>query len=374
MVRRMIIMLIAVGLVFAGIFGFQKFRAQKIHEAMAAMGNAPQTISTVTAKTARWPSSLDAVGTVRAINGANLSFQVAGIVSAIHFKSGADVAENAPLIDLEASDDIAHLQALQATMDLAKSNFARDSKLTSDAITAQALETDRMTLQNDEAQVAQQQVLVSYKRLHAPFAGRLGIRQVDLGQFVAASAPVVALQQLDPIFVDFFLPQQKLGKLEVGQKATATLDSGAQTFTGRLTAINSLVDSATRNVKVRAQFENPKHVLLPGMFVRVDINVGEPQPHVILPQTAIAYNSYGDIVYLIERRGGSANGRPQLFVRQTFVTTGPTRGDQVAVLSGVKDGDVVASAGQVKLRDGAPVVVSNKVEPLDNPHPTPPDE
>jgi len=374
--KRMIIMLVLTGLVLGAVFGFQAFKSVMIAKFMATLSNPPQTVSTIVAASQDWQSQLEAVGSLRAVNGANLSGQVAGIVSAVHFESGADVKKGALLLELQAEDDKAHLEALKATASLAKITFERDSNLVkTNAVSQQTVDTDKGNLQNAEALVAQQQALVDYKSISAPFSGRLGIRQVDLGQYLAAGTTIVTLQQLDPIFVDFYLPQQALSQIKVGQDVMGKVDTYPnKTFAGKIAAINSLVDTATRNVQVRATLVNHENLLLPGMFATIDIDTAAPQKFVTLPQTAIAYNSYGNIVYLVDDKGKDDKGQPQLAARQTFVTTGATRGDQVAVLTGVKDGDVVVTAGQVKLRNGSPVLVNNTIQPPNDPNPKPADK
>jgi membrane fusion protein, multidrug efflux system len=375
MLKRMVIMLVSVALTFGAVFGFLAFKARMISRIMAAQSNPPQAVSTAVVALAQWQPRLEAVGSARAVNGANLSSQISGIVSAIHFESGADVRHGTPLVDLIAEDDIAHLEALKATTELARLTYERDQRLVrTKAISEQTVDTDKWTLKNDEAQVAQQQALVDYKSIKAPFSGRLGIRQVDLGQFLAAGTTVVTLQQLDPIYVDFFLPEQALAQIKVGQHVAAKIDAyPSHAFDGAISAINSLVDVATRNVQIRATFKNPDSRLLPGMFATVDIDVGSTQRLVTLPQTAIAYNSYGNIVFLVEEKGKDAASKPLLVARQTFVTTGETRGDQVSILSGVKEGDTVVTAGQMKLRNDTPLVVNNAVQPLNDPNPQPVD-
>ena len=376
MLKRMLIMLIAVALVFGAVFGFEAFKNKMIKQFISGLSNPPQTVSTIVAKSQTWSSTLEAVGSARAINGVNLSAQVAGTVAAIHFESDSDVKQGTPLLELSAADDIAHLDALKATTELARITYERDKTLLSTkAVSQQTVDSDKWALANDEAQVAQQQALVEYKFIKAPFAGRIGIRLVDLGQYIAAGTTIAALQQLDPIYVDFYLPQQSLAKIKVSQQVTAKVDTyPGMNFSGEISAINSLVDTATRNVQVRATLKNPDGKLLPGMFITVDIDVGTPQSHVTLPQTAIAYNSYGNIVYVVEDKGKDAKGQPQLSAKQTFVTTGATRGDQVAVLTGIKDGDTVVTAGQVKLRNGTPLIINNAVQPSNNPNPKPVDQ
>lgn len=363
MFRRMAIMLVAVGLVFAAVFGFEAFRARMIQKAIAGLRNPPQAVSTITAGPQQWQDRLNAVGSTRAEKGADLSPQVAGIVKAIHFQSGEKVEQGTLLVELEDADDVAHLHALQATVELALLNYSRDINLRkTDAVSQQTADTDLATLKNNQAQVAQQQALVGYKSIHAPFAGRLGIRQVDLGQYIAPGTPIATLQQLDPIFVDFYLPQQDLAKIKVGQAVTAKVDTYPdQIFAGNIMAINPLVQAASRNVQVRAAFKNPGEKLLPGMFATVEIDVGAPKDYVTLPSTAIYYNSYGNVAYLIEDAGKDEAGQERKTAHQVFVKTGQTRGDQVAVLDGVKPGDVVVTAGQNKLHNGSPVRINNEV-------------
>jgi membrane fusion protein (multidrug efflux system) len=362
MFRRMAIMLVLVGAAFAAIFGFQAFKARMIQKAISGLRNPPQTVSTITAATQSWQQRLEAVGSARADKGAGLSAQVSGIVKAIHFQSGAKVKKGTLLVELEAADDIAHLEALKAMEALAQLNYDRDSQLLkTDAVSKQTAETDLATLKSNQAQVAQQQALVGYKSITAPFSGRLGIRQVDLGQYIAPGTPIVTLQQLDPIFVDFYLPQQSLAEIKVGQAVTAEVDTWPDLkFAGKILAIDPLVNTASRNVQVRATFGNPDEKLLPGMFVTVDVDVGAPQHYVTLPKTAIYYNSYGDIAYVVKEEG-ETSGEKQYVAQQVFVKTGDTRGDQVAVLSGIEPGDVVVSAGQNKLHNGSPVKIDNKI-------------
>ncbi|OKO89762.1 RND transporter [Bradyrhizobium sp. NAS80.1] len=363
MLRRMAIMLVAVGLVLGSVFGFEAFRARMIQKSIAGLRNPPQTVSTIAAGTQRWQDRLEAVGSTRAEKGADLSPQVAGTVKAIHFQSGEEVEQGTLLVELEDADDVAHLHALEAMTALAQLNYDRDVRLLkSQSVSQQTADTDLATLKNDQAQVAQQQALVGYKSIRAPFSGRIGIRQVDLGQYIAPGTPIVTLQKLDPIFVDFYLPQQDLAKIRVGQPVIAKVDTYPdQNFTGTIMAINSLVNAATRNVQVRATFKNPDEKLLPGMFATVDIDVGTQKDYVTLPKTAIYYNAYGDIAYLIEDAGRDESGHDQKIAHQVFVKTGQTRGDQVAVLAGIEPCDVVVTAGQNKLHNGSRVRINNEV-------------
>lgn len=256
---------------------------------------------------------------------------------------------------------MAHLDALKASAQLAQLNYDRDRSLNSNAVTRQQVDTDLATMKNDQAQVAEQQALVDYKSIRAPFSGRLGIRQVDLGEYVAPGTPLVTIQQINPIYVDFYLAQKSIASIEVGQPVKVTVDAfPGMTFAGKISSINSLVDTATRTIQVRARVDNSHEKLLPGMFVNVEIDVGQPRRYITLPKTAITFNSYGDIAYLIE---GKEEGKTDGTAHQTFVKTGPTRGDQIAILDGIKAGDVVITAGQMKLHNGSPVTINNAVQP-----------
>jgi membrane fusion protein (multidrug efflux system) len=370
MIKRMIIMLLGVGIVLGGFFWFQNFKAGIIKHVMAAMANPAQTVSTVTAGYQDWQQHLDAVGSLRAVNGADLSLEVAGIVDAIHFQSGDDVAAGTVLLKLRANDDDAKLKALQASADLAQVTYDRDLRqFKALAISQATLDTDNYNLKNARALVAEQQAAVDKKVLTAPFAGHLGLRQVDVGQFLNAGATVVTLQALDPIYADFYLPQQALEQVKVGQTIAVHIDTyRGQTFPGKIVAINPQVDPTSRNVQVRATLANPDHRLLPGMYASIAIDVGQPQREITLPQTAIAYNPYGSTVFLVDQQGEAHTAH------QTFVKTGATRGDQVAVLSGVKAGDVVVTAGQMKLHNGSPVRIDNSVQPSFDAAPAPRDE
>ncbi len=371
MVKRMILMLFAVGLVATALVGFQMFKARMIKRAMAAFANPPQTVSTVTVTEQEWRPALTAVGSLTAVQGANLSLEVSGIVTEIDFRSGADVQKGQTLLRLRADDDIARLHALEATAELARINYNRDLRqFRAQAVSQATLDTDAATLKNDEAQVAAQQAIVDQKILRAPFSGELGIRAVDLGQYLSAGTAVVGLQALDTLFDDFYLPQQDLSRIRVGQNVTAAVDAyPGEAFPGKIVAIDSAVDPGSRNIEVRAALPNPEHLLRPGMFTTLSIDAGAPEQRITLPQTAVAYDSYGNSVYVVVRKPIAATGAPALFAEQKFVTLGATRGDQVAVLKGLKPGDIVVTSGQVKLRNGSPVVINNTVQPLDEAHP-----
>jgi membrane fusion protein (multidrug efflux system) len=373
MTKRMLIMLIALAVVFGGVFGFQVFKAAMIKKFMATMSAPPQTVSASAAHTSSWQPTIEAVGTLRAVRGADLSLEVAGVVDSISFNSGDDVKEGAVLLKLRSEDDAAKLTSLQASADLSQLTLERDLKQWKiQAVSQATIDTDRANLKNAQAQVAQQQAILDKKTLRAPFAGHLGIRAIDLGQYVGPGATIVTLQALDPIYLDFFVPQQAIDQVQLGQSITVRIDAFKdQTFAGEISAINPKIDTATRNVQVRATLKNPDHKLLPGMYATVAINTGAPQNYITLPQTAITYNPYGDTVYVVEGKPAEANGKPQpQTARQTFVTTGPARGDQVAILKGVNEGDMIVTSGQIKLHNGSPVLIDNSIAPSADAAPT----
>jgi membrane fusion protein (multidrug efflux system) len=338
-------MLLAVGILFFLIFGFGVFRNIMIGKFLATLSNPPQTVATMPAETQRWQSSLNSVGSVVAINGANLSAQIDGIVDTIDFKSGETVPAGKLLLTLRPVNDAAVLAQLQATAALDAINYQRDLKqFQADAVSMATVDADEANLKTATAQVEAQQALINEKQVRAPFAGTLGIRQVDIGQYLPAGTEIVTLQQLNPLFVDFYVPQQTLAQIAVGQPVSIGVDAfPGRTFPGTITAISSALDTTTRTVQVRATIQNDNMLLRPGMFTTVNIIVGQPQQLITLPQAAIAYNSYGDTVFVV-RKGKDANGKEQLTADQVFVTLGDTRGDQVAVLNGISAGDQVVTA------------------------------
>ena len=366
LIIRMVVMLIVIGVILGGIFGFQAFKSRMIAQAIAARSNPAQTVSTTTATASDWQERLEAVGSFRAVNGAALSSEVAGIVEAISFQDGQDVAAGTPLLQLRAEEDLATLQQYQAAAENAQVTYDRDLKqLKAQGVSQATVDSDLATLKQAQAQVAAQQALIDKKTVKAPFAGRLGVREVDLGQYLSAGTTIVTLQSLDPILFDFTLPQQALAKLKVGQAVAATLDGYPdRSFDGTITAISPLVDSTTRSLTVRASFANPDHVLLPGMYGKAAVAVGAPQRYVTLPATAIVSNPYGDIAYVVAGQGTAQT------VKQIFVTTAGSRGDQVAVAKGVAEGDTVVTSGQLKLQNGSPITVNNSVTPPNDPNPS----
>jgi membrane fusion protein, multidrug efflux system len=373
---RLLIVLMLLGAAGSGLVYFHRLKAGILKGVVTQITSQLPTVATVKAAAQDWQPALTATGTLRASSGADLSAEIGGIVGELHFQSGQDVAAGDLLVRLRPNDDDARLQELQATADLDEITYQRDLKQFRAQGVAQAtVDTDAGNLKNARAQVAAQQALMAEKFIRAPFAGRLGVRQVDVGQYLSAGTTVVTLQALDPIFADFYLPQQALAEVKVGQAATVHADTyPGRDFAGTVLAINPKVDPASRMVQVRATLRNADDALLPGMYVTVSVAAGVPQKAVTLPNAAVAYNSFGSLVYKVRQTGTDAEGKPKLTVQQQFVTAGATRGDQIEILKGVADGDEVVVAGQLKLRNNMGVLVNNSVVPTDDPAPTPHDQ
>ena len=384
MIKRMIIMLVAVAVVLGAVFGFQAFKGVMTGKAMAGMATMPVTVATMTATAQDWQPESKTVGSLRAINGADLSLDIAGVVDQINFNSGDEVKAGTVLMRLRAEDDPGKLAVLQANEKLAQINYERDQRqLKAQAIAQAVVDTDEANLRSAKAQVAQQEALIEKKTLRAPFDGRIGIRQVDVGQYLAVGTTVVTLQQLDPIYSDFYLPEQQLAVLKVGSKVDLQADAyPGHPFIGKIIAVDPKVDPQSRNVLVRARFDNADKKLVPGMYAKVAIEQGAATRYVTVPAAAITYNPYGSTIYIVDGVKGTPDkdgvykddkGQPAQFgVHQNFVTTGQARGDQIAILKGVSEGDAVVVSGQVKLRNGVHVVVNNKVLPTnDAAHNTP---
>ena len=358
-------MLIGAVILFGLIFLYKTFTALLLRHNMAANQGAGIAVSVMKVGYSLWQPKLTASGSLRAIRGVNVTTELAGMVQKIYFTPGSSVKEGALLVQLNADTEIGQLQALQAQAALAKITYERDkAQYEIEAVSKQTLDTDFENLKNLQGQVAQQAATVAKKSIHAPFSGRLGVSNVNPGQFLNAGDTVVSLQALDPIWVDFFIPQQRLAQIQVGQTATILSDIyPGQTFVGKITTINPAVDTNTRNDEVEVTVANPYYKLTPGTFATVEIQTGQAKRYLTLPQTAITFNSYGNVVYVIHSREGI------LIAQQAFVVTGETRGDQIMILQGIKPGDMVVTSGQLKLKNDSPVKINNSIVPTDTPTP-----
>lgn len=362
--RRMVIMLAVAGLIFGGIILFLIARGIMIKNFMASMGQQPQTVSSMVVGYEDWKPTLKAVGTLKALKGIDVAPQLAGVVADIPFQSDSDVKTGDLLLRLDDRDDVAKLNALKAEAELARLTYNRSKELVRTRAVSQAqLDTATANLKSALAQVTAQQALVDKKSIRAPFDGHVGIRLVDPGQYLTAGQKVTTLQTLDPIFVDFTLPQQSVRLVAVGQPIELTTDAfPGVVFAGKIKALDPKLDPQTRNIAVRAEIANPDKKLLPGMFGALTITTGEPQRHLTLPQTAITYNPYGETVFLIVKGEPGEDGKAKLTAQQKFVKTGETRGDQVTIVSGIKEGDTVVTSGQLKLKNGTPVTINNDIQ------------
>ena len=372
--RRMTIMLCAVFLLLGLIFTFNQLKTFMIKYFISGMGLPPATVSTMVVGSSEWQPQLSSVGNVRAFRGVELSTEIGGLVQTVPIKSGQDVKEGELLIKLNDASDVAQLNSLKAMADLAKVINERDAQqLVIQAISKNVFDSSKADAKSKQAQVEAQAALVAKKNLKAPFSGRVGIVSINPGQYVNSGDKLFTLQTLDPIFVDFTLPQSNAEQIQVGQDVVVTTDAFKDaSFTGKITAVSPKVDTNTRNIQIEAQIANPDKKVLPGMFANVNIKLGDQVRLLTLPQTAVTYNPYGSTVFIAKDTGKKdKKGKPALEAQQVFVTTGSTRGDQVAILKGINEGDTVVTSGQLKLKNGTPLMINNKVQPANSPDPRP---
>ncbi|MCO5125432.1 MAG: efflux RND transporter periplasmic adaptor subunit [Rhizobacter sp.] len=362
--RKRLFIMLGLVLLLVGVLALFKFL--QIRKLIASIPKPQaQVVTAMKVQKQSWQPQLNAVGSLVAVRGVTVASEIAGLVRDVKFASGQDVKAGAVLVQLNADAEIAQAASLQAAVDLASSVLARDRlQLQAKAISEAQIDADVADLSAKRANLAQQQATIAKKTIRAPFDGRLGISTVARGQYLNAGEKIVTLQTLDPIHVDFNLPQRQLAQIRVGQRVLLSSDAGGGAIEGKITAISPLVDATTRNALVEATVPNPKKTLLPGMFARVDIDSGEAKPYLTLPQTAITYNPYGSTVFVVE-----SGEKPT--AKQVFVTTGPTRGDQVAVTSGIEEGQQVVTSGQLKLKNGTEVKIDNSVQPANEANPTP---
>jgi len=374
MVKRMVIMLLAMS-AFIGVIGFVKFRRiQASTERSSSFRPPPEAVTTIIARQELWQGSLGAIGTVAAVNGVIVSADLPGIVQKIAFGSGDRVESGDVLVQLDTRQEQAQLAAAEARLELTRLNLDRIRGLREQGINS-PVDFDTAVAQQKQAEgnVAEIRATVERKTVRAPFSGVLGLRQVNLGQYLKSGDPVVPLQSLHPIYVNFDVPQQELGRMRVGGEVRVTAEGipGVE-FAGRITAIDSIVDESTRNVRIQATLDNPGGRLRPGMFVTTRAILDAKEPVVALPASAISYAPYGDSVFIVEDLKGP-NGQTYRGVRQQFVKLGSARGDQVAVVSGIAPGTEVVTSGAFKLRNGAAVEVNNTTQPANDPRPSPED-
>jgi len=335
----------------------------------------PTTVSSVQVKQEDWPPIFSSIGTISAVQGATVSAELAGTVAEIKFENGAIAKKGDVLMRLDASSEEAQLKSSEADLDLARSDLARARDLAGRNVVSKAeLDAAESKFKQKEGVVNNMRSMIAKKEVLAPFDGQLGIRQVNVGQMITAGQQVVSLQALDPLYVDFALPQQDLPKLSPGLDVRIHTDVVAgREFPGKLTALNSAVDPVTRNVTLQATIENKDHALRPGMFAKIDVLLLDKQQTLIVPGTAISYAPYGDSVFVIEKKKDEKTGQESQVLRQQFVRVGEARGDFVSITKGLEPGQQIVSTGVFKLRNGIPVVINNDLAPKPQLNPKPAD-
>jgi len=373
MAKRMILMLVVAALFIAGL-GYFKMRQVQAAVKSGSFQPPPVAVTTVVAQPETWPSTLSVVGSTVAIHGVTISADLPGTVDKINFDSGSFVHEGDVLVQLDTRQERAQLAAVEAQRDLAKISYNRALELAKQGVISR-VEYDKASAdqKQTDANVGEIRATIDRKTIRAPFSGILGIRKANLGQYLSPGSPIVSLQSLKPIYVNFSVPQQSLNQLRNGQNISVVAnESKAQKFTGRVNAIDSVVDESTRNVQVQATLANPQGTLRPGMFVQVEVGVGANRSVFPIPASSINSAPFGDSVYIVADLQGP-DGKTYRGVRQQFVKVEGGRGDQVGVISGLKAGDEVVTSGAFKLRNNAAVAVNNKVQPGNNPSPKPED-
>jgi membrane fusion protein, multidrug efflux system len=368
---RMVLMLVAVG-TLVGVLGVTKLK--QVNTAIAqqsAFRMPPEAVTTIVARQERWPDSIAVIGSVAAVRGVTISADLPGVLEKIAFDSGMAVKEGDVLAELDTRTERAQLAAAEAQLDLTKANLERTRGLRDEQIVAPAdFDKAEAEFKRAAAAIGEIRAAIGRKTILAPFSGVLGIRQANLGQYLAAGMPIVSLQSLNPVYVNFAVPQQQVGRIRAGANVRVGLESGPTEMRGNVTAIDSVVDEGTRNIQIQATIPNPGGRLHPGMFVQTTVVLGVAESVIAVPTSAIAYAPYGDSVFVVSAMKGP-DGKPIRGVEQRFVKLGASRGDQVAIESGVAPGDEVVTSGVFKLRNGAEVQINNKVQPSNKPTPRP---
>jgi membrane fusion protein, multidrug efflux system len=372
--KRMILMLTAMAALIA-VLGFVKVRQfQAMAQQFAAMQPPPEAVTTIVTAREEWPATISAIGTVAPVQGVTVSADLPGIVERIAFDSGRSVAQGDVLVELDTRQERAQLTAAEAQLELTRLNFERMERLVAeDAVSRAEYDSAAAAHRQADARIHEIRATIERKTIRAPFSGILGIRQVNLGQYLTGGDPVVPLQSLNPIYVNFGVPQQDMAQIRLGRSVRITANNlDATEFTGRVSAIDSVADAATRNVQVQATLANTGAKLRPGMFVQAQVMLGATHSVIALPASAINYAPYGDSVFVVADLKNE-QGQTYRGVRQQVVKLGATRGDQIAVVSGLNPGEEVVTSGVFKLRNGAAVQINNSVQPANSRAPKPED-
>jgi membrane fusion protein, multidrug efflux system len=374
MAKRMIVMLVFMVALIATLAFVKVRQFQVMAQQFAAMQPPPDAVTTIVAQREEWPATLSAIGTVAAVQGVTVSADLPGVVDRIAFESGRSVKQGDILVQLDTRQEQAQLASAEAELELSGLTFERMKRLVEhDAVSRAEFDTAAASRKQADAKIREIHATIERKTIRAPFSGILGIREVNLGQYLTGGDAVVPLQSLNPIYVNFGVPQQEIGQIRLGRAVRITArDSGDIEFAGRISAIDSVVDETTRNVRVQATLTNADGKLRPGMFVQTQVTVGASRSVVALPGSAINYAPYGDSIFVVIDMKG-LDGRSYRGVRQQVVKLGGARGDQISVLSGVAAGEEVVTSGVFKLRNGAPVQINNTVQPANSRAPKPED-
>lgn len=375
MLKKLILTAVGLALVVGAIIYAKVGQFAAMGDAAANMALPPETVTAMTLKEAYWEQVIEATGTVSAVQGVTVGSEVGGRVSEITFRSGAAVTKGDVLIRLDTASEKAQLQAAEAAAALAKADLIRVRKLGKRNLAAEdAVDRAEAEVKKTVAQIDVIRASIDKKTVRAPFSGRLGLRQVDLGQILHQGDPIVVLQTLDPVYVDFSVPQRQLLRLKEGMQVRVTADIAPQkTYQGRIIAVSPLVDMVTRNIRVRASVDNPEESLRAGMFANVEVVLPDKQKVLPVVTTAILYAPYGDSIFVIESRRNEQTGKDEQVLRQQFVRLGRARGDFVDVTQGLKAGDQVVTSGVFKLRSGMQVVIDNTLAPKASLAPAPGD-
>ena len=375
MKRSTLVVLIVLGVFFGAVVAYKIFGHVMMMKYFATQKEPPVTVSTYVVHTQAWVPVISAVGTARAAQGVDVTSEVSGIVSEVAVVSGQTVKAGQTLLRMNSDVDDAQLRALKASAMLAKVNHERNIRqFEIQAVSKATLDASEAELTRSDAAVRQQEALLAKKSIAAPFDGRVGVCPVNVGQYLSPGETIVTLQRLDTVYVDFYLPQQDVLRIAQGQNVTVSCDAApGRVFEGTVSAIDPKVDRATRNVLVQATVPNEDGVLLSGMFVSVGLSAGEPVEYLTVPQAAVAFNPYGETLFVVKDGERDAQGRVAQKAVQTFVATGESRGDQVAVLTGLKEGDTIVSSGHHKLRNGSLIIVNNEITPSNDAAPRPQD-
>ncbi len=371
--RAIVVAFLGIVLLLALLGGIKVLQIRKMISTPHTMP--PTAVSSAVVKLEDWAPTLDAVGSISAVQGAVVSTELGGVVANIGFQNGGIAKQGEALMQLDTSAEEGLLKNAKADLELARANLERERDLASRKVVSQQdLDSAESLFGQKQGTVDNINAVIRKKQVLAPFDGQLGIRQVNVGQMINSGQQVVALTSLDPVFVDFAMPQQELSKLSAGLEVTVKTDAVENhEFKGKLTAIDSMVDSVTRNVSLQATVKNPDHVLRPGMFAKVEVVLPEKHKTLVIPGSAISYAPYGDSVYVIETKKDPKTGKDSQVLRAQVVRAGQARGDFTAIEEGLKEGETVVSTGVFKLRNGMPVVISNDLAPKPQLNPTPPD-